>query len=232
MTSKFKLCVLCMMIVVAAVTARFVGATQKQEQNLKRAVVERQFHPENVLAPVRIHGLMVGKEARTLGRSGGTVQGLAMSFGQSAEFEADNNSFVESIRFDASNRSDKTIKFIRFAIYFFTQKALDTGKDPTGGKDIVIMYLDYGHFPMPKDSPSEIPLSPGHTATMAIDSVPDDLLTILRNATANMNGEIVRVGILINTVTFEDGSKWYFDGKSTPAVKRSGRTTDPLVKKL
>jgi hypothetical protein len=68
---------------------------------------------------------------------------------------------------------------------------------------------------MPKDSPSETPLRPGHTATMAIDSVPDVILKILREAIANMNGEIVRVGILVNTVTYEDGSEWYFTGKST-----------------
>src|SRR5215813_15242961 len=223
MTSTFKLCALCVMLVVPAVAARFVGATQeeqkqKQKQKLKRVVVERQFHPKDVLAPVRIHGLMVGKEARTLGKSGTGVRELDKSFDQSAEFEADNNSFVESIRFEVTNRSDKTIKFIRFNIYFFTQHALDTGEDPTGGKDIVIMYLDYGHSPMPKDSPSEVPLRPGHTATMAIDSVSPQLMTFLREAIANMNGEIVRVGILINTVTFEDGSEWYFDGKSSPAI--------------
>src|SRR5215468_1362730 len=120
MTSTFTLCVLSVMTFVVAVAARFVGATQEQRQNLKRAVVERQFHPENVPAPVRIHSLMVGKQARTLGKGGTGVRELAKSFGQSAEFEADSNSFVESIRFDASNRSDKTIKFIRFAIYFFT----------------------------------------------------------------------------------------------------------------
>src|SRR5262245_39174145 len=232
MTSTFRLCGLCVMIVIAIVASRFVGATQEQRQeqrrNVKRAVVERQFHPKTVLAPVRIHDLMVGKQARALGKSGATVKGLAKKFDPSVEFEADSNSFVESIRFDVSNRSNKTIKFIRFNIYFFTQLALDTGEDPTGGKAIAIMFFDYGHFPMPKDSPSEVPLRPGRTATMAIDSVSPQSLANLHEGIAKMNGEIVRVGILVNTVTFEDGSEWYFDGKTVSGVKGSGLMHKPV----
>src|SRR5262249_46362014 len=88
--------------------------------------------------------------------------------------------------------------------------------------DSIVMLLDYGHYPMPKDSPSEVPLRPGHNATMAIDSMSPRSLATLREAIADMNGEIIRVGILVNTVTFEDGSEWYFDGKSSPGVKSSG----------
>jgi hypothetical protein len=67
---------------------------------------------------------------------------------------------------------------------------------------------------MPKDSPSETPLRPGQTATIATESAPEPLLAILREGIAKLNADIVRVGIVINTVTFEDGSEWYFDGQT------------------
>src|SRR5262249_53082997 len=61
----------------------------------------------------------------------------------------------------------------------------------------------------------------------AIDSVSDHLLTILRESIANMSAEIVRVGILINTVTFEDDTNWYFDGKYGPPLKSTGQMFKP-----
>ncbi|MGE0130298.1 MAG: hypothetical protein AB7U82_19630 [Blastocatellales bacterium] len=222
MTSKFKLyvcCVLCIVIVIAAAAVRFVGATQKRP--VKRVVAVRQFHTNNVIPPIKIYDLTVDGQRRQLGKLGATAKDVAGPVAPGTEFEAVDNSFIERIRFKVTNRSDKTIKFIRFGIYFYTQDVLDTDKNS------IVMFLDYGHYPMPKDSPSEMPLRPGSTATMAIDSVLDDLLTYLREAIAKQNAEIVRVGIVINTVRFEDDSEWYYDGQTRPAKRISEQMFKP-----
>src|SRR5262249_4758846 len=156
--------------------------------------------PKEIRAPIVIHDLTVDGKTRTLALIGGTAATVARAVDPSSEFEADDNSFVERIRFSVTIRSDKTIKYIRFILHFFTRnRGLRTGDFDAA------LWLDYGHYPMPKDSPSEKPLRPGRTATMATDSVPEYSLTTLREDLAKLNAEIVRVGVVINTVTFEDG---------------------------
>jgi hypothetical protein len=215
MTNKVKSSVLyaavCMVTIVAAVAAmRFaVDASMTLKQKPKRTVAYRRFHPKGVKAPVVIHDLTVDGKEEGLDEIGATKEAVARKVDPTAEFEADDNSFVERIRFKVTNQSDRTIKYIRFMLHFYTQERIRSGN--TGNFDLGLV-VDYGHTPMPKDSPSETPLGPGRTATIATDSVPDPLLKVLREDMAKLNAEIVRVGIVINTVTFEDDTEWYFDG--------------------
>lgn len=213
MTNKVKFSALyaavCVVIMIAsAVAVRFAAdASITLKQKPKRTVAYRRFHPKGK-APVVIQDLTVDGKEQGLDEIGATKEGVAKLVDPTAEFEADDNSFVERIRFKVTNQSDKTIKYIRFMIHLYTQEGVRSGNF-----DLALV-LDYGHTPMPKDSPSETPLRPGQTATMATDSVPEVLLTILREGIAKLNAEIVRVGIVINTVTFEDDSEWYFDGQT------------------
>jgi hypothetical protein len=214
MANKAKFSVLCaavcaVIIVAAAVATRFAAeASIPLKQKPKRTVAYRRFHPKRVKVPVVIQDLTVNGKEQGLDEIGATKEGVARQVDPTAEFEADDNSFVEHIRFKVTNQSDKTIKYIRFMIHLYTQEGVRAGSFD------LAQALDYGRYPMPKESPSETPLRPGQTATMAIDSLPEALSTILREAIAKLNAEIVRVGIVINTVTFEDDSQWYFDGKT------------------
>lgn len=204
----------CVAIIVAAVVAvRFeadAGMTLKQKP--KRTVAYRRFHPKGVKTPVVIQDLTVDGKEQGLDEIGGTKEEVARPVDPTAEFEADDNSFVQRIRFKVTNQSDKTIKYIRFIVHFFTK---DRGLR-TGDFDAAI-WVDYGRYPMPKDSPSEKPLRPGRTAIIAVESVPEVLLTRLREDLGRLNADIVRVGIVVNTVTFEDGSEWYYDGQTRSA---------------
>jgi hypothetical protein len=221
MTNRIKFSALCgavcVMIVVAAVIAvRFeVDASVAIKQKPKRTVAYRSLHNKGVKAPVVIHDLTVDGKEQGLDEIGATKEEIARAVDPTAEFEANDNSFVERIRFKATNQSDRTIKFIRFMLHIYTQEGLRTGDFDLG------LVLDYGRIPMPKDSPSETPLRPGRTATIAADSVPEPLLRILRGGIAKLNAEIVRVGIVINTVIFEDDSWWYLDGKTGKQIKIS-----------
>ncbi|MGH9753243.1 MAG: hypothetical protein ACREA2_10710 [Blastocatellia bacterium] len=224
MTNKIKFSTLCaavcVVIIIAAVVAvRFEvdASITLKKQKPKRTVAYRRLHPKKVKAPVVIQDLTVDGKEQGLDEIGATREEAGRPVDPTAEFDADDNSFVERIRFKVTNQSDKTIKFIRFMIHLYTQEGVRTG-----GWDLAHA-LDYGRYPMPKDSPSETPLRPGQTATMAMDSSPEALLTILREAMARLNAEIVRVGITINSVTFEDDSKWYFDGKTGSPRKVSGQ---------
>jgi len=217
MKNKAKFSALCaaarMITIIAAAVAMPIAvyANITRKQSPKRTVAYRRFHPEGVKAPVVIHDLTVDGKERGLDEIGATKEAVARNADPAAEFEADDNSFIERIRFKVSNQSDKTIKYIRFMLHLYTQERIRSGN--TGNFDLGLV-VDYGHTPMPKDSPSETPLRPGQTATIATDSVPEPLLAILREGMAKLNADIVRVGIVINTVTFEDGSEWYFDGQT------------------
>jgi hypothetical protein len=215
MTSKIKFSALyaavgVVIIIAVVVAVRFVAdASITPKQKPKRTVAFRRFHPKGVKAPVVIHDLTVDGKEQGLDEIGATKEGAGRPVDPTAEFEADDNSFVERIRFKVTNQSDRTIKYIRFMLHLYTQERVRSGN--TGNFDLGLV-IDYGHTPMPKDSPSETPLRPGRTATIAVDSVPEPLLRILREDMAKLNAEIVRVGIVINTVTFEDDTEWYFDG--------------------
>jgi hypothetical protein len=213
MTDKVKfsaLCaVVCVEIIAAAVAMSFAAdASMTRKQSPKRTVAYRRLHPKGVKAPVVIHDITVGGKELGLSEIGATKEGVARPVAPASEFEADDNSFVEGIRFKVTNQSDKTIKFIRFMIHLYTQEGVRAGSFD------LAQALDYGRTPMPKDSPSETPLRPGRTATMAMDSLREGSLAILREAIAKLNADIVRVGIVINTVAFEDGLEWYFDGQT------------------
>jgi len=214
MKSKVKfseLCAAARMITIIAATFAMPFAADAgiiRKQSPKRTMVFRRFHPKGVKAPVVIHDLTIDGKDQGFVEIGATAKEVARPVAPAAEFEAGDNSFVERIRFKVTNQSDKTIKYIRFTLELYTQEGIRKG-----GWDLA-QYLDYGHTPMPKDSPSETPLRPGQTATIATDSVPDPLLTILREGIAKLNADIIRVGIVINTVTFEDDMEWYFDGQT------------------
>jgi hypothetical protein len=222
MTNKVKFsapcAVVCVVIIVAAAVAMSfaAGDSMPRKQSPKRTVAYRRLHPKGVTAPVVIHDITVdGKELR-LSEIGATKEGVARPVDPASEFEADDNSFVEHIRFKVTNQSDKTIKYIRFMIHLYTQEGVRAGSFD------LAQALDYGRAPMPKDSPSETPLRPGRTATIAIDSLREGSLTILREAMAKLNADIVRVGIVINIVTYEDDSWWYFDGQTGTSRIASG----------
>jgi hypothetical protein len=223
MTYKIKVSTLCaavcvVIIIAAAVAVRFAAdASITLKQKPKRTVAYRRLHPKKIKAPVVIHDLTVDGKEQGLDEIGATKEEVGKPVDSTAEFEADANSFVERIRFKVTNQSDKTIKYIRFMIHLYTKEGVRAGIFD------LAQALDYGYEPMPKDSPSETPLRPGQTATMAIDSLPEVLLTILREAIAQLNADIVRVGITINNVTFEDDSRWYFDGKTASPRKVSGQ---------
>jgi hypothetical protein len=196
-------------IVPAAVAMSFTaGAGMTRKQSPKRTVAYRRLHPKGVKAPVVIHDITVDGKELGLSEIGATKEGVARPVDPASEFETDDNSFVEGIRFKVTNQSDKTIKFIRFMIHLYTQEGVRAGSFD------LAQALDYGLTRMPKDSPSETPLRPGRTATMAMDSLREGSLAILREAIAKLNADIVRVGIVINTVTFEYGLEWYFDGQT------------------
>jgi len=214
MTNKVKFPSLCalvrvVIIVAAAVAMSFAAdASLPRKQSPKRTVAYRRLHPKGVKAPVIIHDLTVNGKEQGFDEIGATKEEVARPVDPATEFEADDNSFVEGIRFKVTNQSGRTIKYVRFMLHIYTQEGLRTG-------DIdLVLALDYGHTPMRKYSPSETPLRPGQTVTMEIDSVPEPLLKIFREGMAKLNAEIVRVGIVINTVTFEDGLEWYFDGQT------------------
>ena len=216
MKIKVKFSALCaaarmITIIAAAVAMPFaVDASITRKQSPKRTVAYRRFHPKGK-APIVIHDLTVDGKEQALGEIGATKEGVARKVDPAAEFEAEDNSYVERIRFKLTNQSDRTIKYIRFMLHLYTQERIRSGN--TGNFDLGLV-VDYGHTPMPIDSPSETPLRPGQTATIATDSVPEPLLAILREGIAKLNADIVRVGIVINTVTFEDGLEWYFDGQT------------------
>lgn len=215
MTNTLRLRFLCVAMLLGSIVAsHFVSATQKQPT--KRSVAVRRFHPSDTRAPVVLHDLTVGGQPRKFALIGGTAETVSKAVEPDAEFYADDNSFIEKIRFKVTNRSDKTVRFIRFIAHFFTQD----GGFRTGNFDAAL-WIDYGHTPMPKEKPSEIPLPPHHTATIALDSVLDVSLRRLREDLTKLNADVVRVGIVINTVTFEDGSKWFYDAQTSPATKIS-----------
>lgn len=222
MKSKVKFSALCaascmITIIAAAFAATFeADASITLKQKPKRTVAYRRLHPKGFKAPVVIHDPTVDGKEQWLNEIGATKEEAGRPVHPTTEFETDDNSFVESIRFKVTNQSDKTIKFIRFMIHLYTEEGVRAGSWD------LAQALEYGRYPMPKDSPSETPLRPGQMATMAIDSLPEASLTILRAAIARLNAEIVRVGITINTVTFEDDSQWYFDGKTSSPRNVSG----------
>jgi len=223
MTNKVKFSALCavvcvVIIVAAAVAMSFAaGDSMPRKQSPERTVAYRRLHPKGVTAPVVIHDITVDGKELGLSEIGATKEGVARPVDPASEFEADDNSFVEGIRFKVTNQSDKTIKYIRFMIHIYTQEGVREGSFD------LAQALEYGRTPMPKDFPSETPLRPGRTATIAVDSSPEPLMKIFRDAMAKLNADIVRVGIVINMVAFEDDSWWYFDGQTGKSRIASGK---------
>ena len=127
MKNKAKLSALCaaarMITIIAAAVAMPIAvyASITQKQSPKRTVAYRRFHPKGVKAPVVIHDLTVDGKEQGLDEIGATKEAVARKVDPAAEFEADDNSFIERIRFKVTNQSDKTIKYIRFMIHCFTQ---------------------------------------------------------------------------------------------------------------
>src|SRR4030095_4368195 len=212
MTTRVRLCALCAVIVITAEAGRFVSATQKQ--TFKRVVSERKFYLKDkdrvVVLPIRIHDLTIDGQQRALGPAiGPTGDGIEkMPVEPDAIFDAEDNSFIERIRFRVTNQSKKNIKYIRFNIHFFTlDRRLSTDNTVViAGPDLVAT-LYFGRYPMPKESSDKAPLEPGQTVTMAIDSMPEDRLKAMRFDISQLKKEILRVAIHTDRVTFEDGSE-------------------------
>lgn len=213
MKSATMLCCIFCAVVISPERAQTQTSTGERtvwvrKEPVKRVVAYRRFHPSGVQSPIFIHDLEVKGQKRKLPVIGGTKESASRKVEADEEFDEDDNTFVEHIRFKVTNRSGKAIKFIRFIIHFYTSEGLIRG-----GFDAAL-WVEYGYTPMPKGSPSETPLMPGKTATISTDSVPESALVRLREDLVKLNADIVRAGIVINTVTFEDGSKWYYDGQT------------------
>src|SRR5215813_10552816 len=103
MTNKVKFPSLCavvrvVIIVAAEVAMSFAAdASLPQKQSPKRTVAYRRLHPKGVKAPVVIHDLTVNGKEQGFDEIGATKEEVARPVDPATEFEADDNSFVESI---------------------------------------------------------------------------------------------------------------------------------------
>lgn len=107
------------------------------------------------------------------------------------------NDFLEKMTFEASNRSEKNITFIRFFLYLHTQ-------DSERVKPAVMFPIVYGIDPSLLAPPSFL-LHPGETLSV---SIPQNKISILREQIKGIESQIVRVGVYAELIGFDDDTVW------------------------
>jgi len=201
-TSKktFALSLLIMAVVISFAFAwRYIGSAKAQGK-VKRTISEIKFYPSSVIPPVIIHTMRVrGKqvEMSTMFEEGN--RRLEKTIKPEEEFE-EQDDFCEHIKFDAANRSEKKITYVRFRMYFYTQEGLARRTLDTA------IEIDYGPAKY-GETPNRI--NPGERATI---SIPEEMLPELRMEILRVGGQIVRVGVYVDVIHFEDGTMWNWDG--------------------
>jgi hypothetical protein len=175
--------------------------TQKaQKANPKRSVSEIRFYRGVTVPPLKIHNVKVrDKTVRlsTMFEEGNEKAQKPLI--PEEEFD-ETDDFYEKLQFDATNRSDKIIKLIEFALYFYTREGL---AKPSFDAALLINYATGNGAGQPN------PINPGETVTISLS---ENHLIELRDQISNLKSEIVRVGIYANFVIFEDGVIWNFTG--------------------
>jgi len=169
------------------------------------------YYPKTVIPPVKIHGLKVkGKdvELSTMFEEGN--KRLEKPVREEAQFDEDDD-FLEHATFEVSNRSDKPVEFIEFAVKLYTEE---------GVKKRSFDYAFFIYYGMLRPDGTRDILNPGDTVTVSIsDAMAAQNYQPLFDELRKIAPQTVRVGIHINRLIFKDYSSWDFDGTFTPSKK-------------
>ena len=177
----------------------FSGSSRIQRKT-KRTVSKIIFHPTSVTPPVEYSNLTVrGKRSEFSSMFEEGNRKLEKPLRQKEEFEEEDD-FWEQLSFDVTNVSDKTIFFIRTYVFMYTDEGVRSGKRQSGAT------IDFGN----PFSPSVTSLRPEETITLRLDPM---MIDYVRQKNQQLSSPIIRIGIYADSVYFEDGYKWGFDGK-------------------
>jgi hypothetical protein len=201
--SYIKWYVLGFVALISVLLLHFPGSA-KIQRKVKRTISEIKYHPKRVTQPLKFHGLKVkGKvvEFSSMFEEGNKFLEKAVRPG--AELEEDDD-FLDEMTFEVTNQSDKTITFINFMIHLYTEEGVRKRSFD------VAFPVAYGKVPGSPGLPAAWVLHPGETTSV---SVTEQIYPELRKVINNIVSKVVRVGVYAQTIAFEDGSRWKFDGK-------------------
>jgi len=190
------------LLVGVAFFVAFSSSARVQEKT-KRTVSKTHFHSKWITPPVEYSDLKIrGKQSKFSSMFEEGNERLQKALSPEMEFEEDDD-FWEHLSFDVTNVSDKTIVFIRTYVFMYTKEGIRSHSRQSGAS------IDFGN-PFP---PAITSLKPGESKTLTLDPV---MLDHVRQKVQQLTTPVVRIGIFADSVYYDDGYRWGFDGKVFP----------------
>ena len=202
---KIVVSAIVMLTLVSLLVAR--SSVARAQEKAKRTVSKIYFHPKEVTPPVEYSNLKIrGREAQFSSMFEEGNERLQKLLSPEMVFEEEDD-FWRHLSFDVTNVSDKTIVFISTYVFMYTEEGLGSGKRQTGAT------IDFGN-PSP---PAIASLKPGESKTLTLHPA---MLDYVQQKVQQLASPIVRIGIFANSVYYDDGYQWGFDGKVFPPKPR------------
>ena len=189
-------------LAIALLLFAFSGLAKTQGKT-KRTVSKIFFHPKTITPPVEYSKLKVrGRHSDFSSMFEEGNKKLQKSLRPEEEFEEDDD-FWEHLSFDVTNVSDKAIVYVKTYVFLYTSEGA------TSLHRQVALAIEFGS----PFSESGASLKPGESKSLTITP---QMLYYAQQKVRQLTSPITRVGVFADSVYYEDGYYWEFDGKVFP----------------